>query len=209
MRRVFGFVLVIIFTPSGFSTSTSSAQQTSPKQTETLEDILGGFEDAPPEIKKEKPPKAEYEKSAFDITGSSTLSTAYNYSHKAPEEGATDYRGLSRLRAELLLELDTRLADDWKAFIRGKGFYDASYAINGRGEYTNDTLNTYENEVELRDFYILGKVSPSIDIKIGRQIVAWGKSDNIRVLDILNPLDNREPGMVDIEEMGIRCRNCL
>jgi hypothetical protein len=29
--------------------------------------------------------------------------------------------------------------------------------------------------------------------------VVWGKSDNIRVTDILNPLDNRLPGMVDIK----------
>ena len=29
--------------------------------------------------------------------------------------------------------------------------------------------------------------------------MVWGKSDNIRVTDVLNPLELREPGLVDLE----------
>jgi len=43
----------------------------------------------------------------------------------------------------------------------------------------------------------------SLDIKLGRQIVVWGKSDNIRVTDVLNPLDMREPGLTDIEDLRL------
>ncbi len=42
-----------------------------------------------------------------------------------------------------------------------------------------------------------------MDLKIGRQITVWGKSDNIRITDVINPLDNREPGMVDIEDLRL------
>ena len=39
--------------------------------------------------------------------------------------------------------------------------------------------------------------------KLGRQIVNWGRSDTVRVLDVINPLDNREPGLVDIEDLRL------
>ncbi len=41
----------------------------------------------------------------------------------------------------------------------------------------------------------------SLDIKVGRQIIVWGRSDNMRVTDVLNPLDLREPGLTDIEDL--------
>ena len=51
--------------------------------------------------------------------------------------------------------------------------------------------------------YIQGSLTKSLDVKIGRQIVVWGKSDNIRVTDVLNPLDIREPGLTDIEDLRL------
>jgi hypothetical protein len=33
--------------------------------------------------------------------------------------------------------------------------------------------------------------------------VVWGNSDNIRVTDVLNPLDMREPGLTDIEDLRL------
>lgn len=37
----------------------------------------------------------------------------------------------------------------------------------------------------------------------GTGYVVWGKSDNLRVTDVLNPLDLREPGLVDIEDLSL------
>jgi len=34
-------------------------------------------------------------------------------------------------------------------------------------------------------------------------VVVWGRSDTIRVTDVLNPIDNRRPGMVDIEDLRL------
>jgi hypothetical protein len=64
-------------------------------------------------------------------------------------------------------------------------------------------LDSNEDELELGETYILGKLSEQIDFKIGRQLVVWGKSDNIRVTDVLNPLDLREPGLTDIVDMRL------
>ncbi len=60
-----------------------------------------------------------------------------------------------------------------------------------------------ESEVELFDAFVEGKISSNLDYKIGRQVVVWGRSDSIRVTDILNPIDNRTPAMVDIEDLRL------
>ncbi len=81
----------------------------------------------------------------------------------------------------------------------GHGFYDAAYAIQGREQYTASLLDEYEQELEFDEVYVEGSLTSSLDVKIGRQVVVWGKADNLRVTDILNPLDNRVRGMVDIK----------
>ena len=136
------------------------------------------------------------------ISGYAKMGATYNYAHHAPEHGGTDWRGFSRLRAELQLEADYRIKE-WKLFISGKGFYDFAYAVNGRSDYTSEVLDEYEKEIELREAYLHGSLSEAFDLKIGRQIVVWGRSDNFRVTDILNPLDNRDPGLTDIEDMRL------
>ncbi len=146
---------------------------------------------------------APVENKIWRMGGALTLGAAYNYAHDAPAAGATDYRGLSRLRAKLNLELDVDLAEKWRTHIAGYGFYDAAYMIHGRDKYSNEVLNDYERETELGEAWLQGKLSRSVDLKLGRQIVVWGKSDNIRITDVLNPLDNREPGMVDIEDLRL------
>jgi len=131
------------------------------------------------------------------------LSTAYNYAHERPNEGETDYRGFSRLRGQLVLGLDVNLPAEWRGRIKGHGYYDAIYSLRGRDEYTDELLDANEEELEFDEVYLQGSLTDNLDIKAGRQIVVWGKSDNIRVTDILNPLDRREPGMVDIEHLRL------
>jgi hypothetical protein len=65
------------------------------------------------------------------------------------------------------------------------------------------TPESYDNEVNLNELTIEGSINPNLDFKIGRQIVVWGKSDTIRITDVLNPLDNRTPGLVDIKNLRL------
>lgn len=137
------------------------------------------------------------------LSGTVTQSAAVNYAHEAPPPGGTDWRGLSRFRSELDLRLDIKLPGDWKARLAGRGFYDWAYLIRGRDNFTDDTLAAMEWEAEPREVYLQGELAPGLDLKLGRQVVVWGKADNIRVVDVLNPLDQREPGMVDIEDLRL------
>ncbi|MEN8303665.1 MAG: DUF1302 family protein, partial [Campylobacterota bacterium] len=58
-------------------------------------------------------------------------------------------------------------------------------------------------QLMLTDAYIQGRLTNDIDLKVGRQIVVWGKSDSIRITDVINPLDNRLPGITDIEDLRL------
>ena len=131
------------------------------------------------------------------------MSEVRDFAHDPPPPGETDWRGLSRLKTELLLALDVKPADDWRAFASGTVDYDFAYGINGRDDYPDAVLDEYESAVELREAYLQGRLTGRLDIKLGRQIVVWGTSDNIRVVDVINPLDLREPSITDIEELRL------
>lgn len=184
-------VAIALFYPHAYAASPN----------EGLEDVLGGFEEEESAVKadtvEEKPERI------WAINGAVTVSSSYNYAHEEPLTGQTDYRGISRLKTELQLDLEVELPRDWKFFASGRGFHDLAYSVNGRSDYTKETLDEYETELEFRDVYLQGSLAKNLDLKSGRQIVVWGKSDSIRVTDVLNPTDNREPGMVDIEDLRL------
>ncbi|NVM22771.1 MAG: DUF1302 family protein [Desulfobacterales bacterium] len=177
------------------------------------DEIINGFEEDASESSDYDTEKTDSEvpeifehgltPSPFSLDGHFKLGASCNFAHEKPEEGETDWRGLSRLRSDLLLELNAKFSDSWQARIIGKGFYDFAYAIKGRNQFTDEVLDNYEKELELGETYVLGSLTDSLDIKAGRQIVVWGKSDNIRVTDVLNPLDMREPGLTDIEDLRL------
>ncbi len=172
-----------------------------------LDAVLGGFEDAEDfggNVVVETDPAARESASSFvSLNGFFKLGTSYNVAHGKPAEGGVDWRGLSRLRPELQLESTANLPGSWKAFVSRKGSYDVVYKLKGRDEFTSDMLDHYENELELRQAYLQGSLFDRLDIKAGRQIVVWGKSDSIRVTDVINPLDTREFGMTDIEDLRV------
>jgi hypothetical protein len=167
----------------------------------SLDAVLGGFEEETTSGAETAPIAATDR--PWRVGGALTLGAAWNYAHGAPAPGETDYRGLSRLRGKLNLEFDAELPRNWRAHVAGYGYYDAAYALNGRDQYTDAVLEEYQSEAELGEAWLRGRLNRQTDLKLGRQIVVWGKSDNIRITDVLNPLDNREPGMVDIEELRL------
>ena len=174
------------------------------KPTEDLEedDILEGFEDETKETEVEGSEKA-YLPDWLSIDGYFKISSVYSYlSHDAAGTD-TNWHGLTRLRSELKLEVDADLSENWQARVSGHAFYDVAYTINGRDNYTDDVLDNYEKELEFDEVYLQGSLTKDLDLKAGRQIVVWGRSDNIRITDVLNPLDLRWPGLVDIEKLRL------
>ena len=175
-----------------------------------LESALQDFDDTDAQTDIEtKPLKTKpletmpLEESPFDWRGDLTLSMAYDFNQNAPDEGKTDLRGLSKTRLESDLIVDVDLSENWKARAGIRAMYDMIFNINGREDYTDDYLDTSESELEIKELYIGGSLLDDLDIKFGRQIVSWGTSETIRIVDVVNPLDQREPGQTDVEEMRL------
>ncbi len=140
--------------------------------------------------------------SPWQLNGAATLSSSYNYAQGSPAAGETDHRGLSRLRSAFEFELKVDIADSWRGYVETSLSHDFVYQIQGRSGYTHAQLDSQESEAVLGEAWIQGSLTRSLDLKLGRQLVVWGKSDNLRVTDVLNPMDQRELGLVDIE--GLR-----
>ncbi|MDX2511557.1 MAG: DUF1302 family protein [Desulfobacterales bacterium] len=178
---------------------------------DTFDNIIEGFED--PQKKdsrqtsdpEESQTREDPQKGVFAVSynGHASVRSTYNYEHDEPEANETDWRGLSSLRSEVMLEVDTKLGKNWSARISGSAAYDAAYDINGRDSYTDDVQDNYISEVELLETYVQGSLLKYMDVKAGRQVVVWGKLDNLRVTDILNPLDLRVFGATDIEDLRL------
>lgn len=168
---------------------------------ENLEDILsGGDEVSDGHQSRSQPDRKE---PTLSLDGYFKLGATWNVSHDAPETGETDWRGLSKLRSEAQVDALAKLGKNWRLLVSGKLFYDAAYGLRGRDEFTDEVIDEYEQEAEWRETYLQGCLGPPLDFKTGRQIVVWGRSDNLRITDVLNPLDLREPGLTDIEDLRL------
>jgi len=176
------------------------------------ESLLGGFEDLNTTEKENAGDALTHDgdnkPQLFRLTGHIKTTGAYNFSHDAPVREDTDWQGVSSLKTEMLLELEIKPADrwsifDWSVFASGLAGYDFIYTVKGRENYTDEVLDAYETQTELRELYLQASPATQLDIKTGRQIVVWGTSDYIRVVDILNPLDLKNPGTTDIEDLRL------
>ncbi len=168
-----------------------------------LEEALLGFEESAPLAKEMPVGLAKVARNPLQISGQLSFNSNYAYQENAPKIGDSDYQGFTKLQFAGLLEFDYKLSQVWQAKLELKGFVDPIYNVKGRYNYSTDSLRTYESELEMGEGYLLGSLTDDLDLKIGRQIVVWGKSDSLRVTDVINPLDNRELGLVDIEDLRL------
>jgi len=185
-----------------------------------IDDLMEGFEDEPAEdAASPREEKDEFLEGFDEDTGDETVEedvmeeqpstwsldgefrffTTYNFNSDA----TSPWRGFTMLRPELELTLKKKFSENWQGQIGIRGFYDFIYVLRGRDEYTRQVLDEYEKELELEDTFIQGSLTASLDTKIGRQIVVWGTLDNLRVTDVLNPLDLRVPGLTDIDDLRL------
>jgi hypothetical protein len=166
------------------------------------DDLMDGFDDEAKKIFDNKTlhcgtelPKED--KKRYSLTGKITEQVAYSYSGDKP------HNEFSSLKSSLFLDYEYKFENGFKFKTNAKAYYDAIYDIRGSEKYSSNELDELRSEAELFDAYIEGSLSDNLDIKLGRQVVVWGRSDTIRITDVLNPLDNRRPAMVDIEDLRL------
>ncbi|SFV68549.1 hypothetical protein MNB_SV-3-1320 [hydrothermal vent metagenome] len=131
------------------------------------------------------------------LTGKLTEQVAFSLYNDAP------HSNISSVKSSLLLDYEHKFENGWRVKTNAKVYYDAIYDIKGTDKFSSQERKQLQSEVELFDTYVEGSIADNLDVKLGRQVIVWGRSDTIRVTDILNPLDNRRPGMVDIEDLRL------
>ena len=164
-------------------------------QNRPKDEIMDGFDDEP--VRSAKKKEGKLVGILGEFTGKVTEQVAYSYN------GDTPHDNISSLKTSLLLDYEHKFDNGFKIKTNAKAYYDAIYDIRGKEKYSKDEIDELQSEVELYDAYIEGSIADNVDIKLGRQVVVWGRSDTIRVTDVLNPIDNRRPGMVDIEDLRL------
>jgi hypothetical protein len=60
-----------------------------------------------------------------------------------------------------------------------------------RSSYNRRWLLGDAGDAELREMYLDGSLGP-VNLRIGKQQIAWGQADGLRVLDVVNPMSFRE-----------------
>lgn len=173
---------------------------------ESMDDVLGVFEELDDELVYDQDADIATAGTTgplgWEHTGSLVLSYAWNYEDHFSSTG-TDYKGLSKLRLRANWQADKEFNENWSARVSAYVYHDLAYQLNDRSDYTDQVLDEYETDIDTQELYLLGKLSSNADLKLGRQVVIWGRADNLRVLDVLNPLDSLEPGLADIEDLRL------
>jgi len=120
---------------------------------------------------------------------------------------------LMKMRTEFNLEFNYQVNSNIRAFLMLRPFYDGVFDLESEGmgnrhsefewqgfTITNDKVkHKYDHNLDqgdtwdplLREAWIEVLAGP-IEAKVGRQIVVWGRSDGLRLLDIVNPFNERE-----------------
>ncbi len=166
------------------------------------DDLLSGFDDENDENGTDE--EESRERTLLSFSGSAGLSASYSYAKDAPaDKTQADWSGLTKLRPYFSLTWDAKLGENWKTRISGKAFYDLAYGMKDSETFSDEVLSELEKEAELREIYLEGSPFGNLDIKLGKQIVSWGVANSLRVVDVLNPTDDREFGMTDLEDIRL------
>ncbi len=136
---------------------------------------------------------------ARDFTLATRLS--YGYSDVASESMQEIVRLAPGLRIELSprtqIVLEGRVRLDFADKLEPGEINPETYSSLSRPAVINDLGTT-----EIRDAYVEHALDNGV-LRIGKQQVAWGKLDGIKVLDVLNPQDFREFILDDFSESRI------
>lgn len=156
------------------------------------------------------PAQASYELGPVQLDGFIRQHMSWNLDEPIGPGGPMDAKGdMSMNRTTLQLEWNAALTDD-VAFIgvaRAVREQTTSYGgdLNSGGAFGNQGPRDYYDEEELREAYLDIFLTDRVQLKLGKQQVAWGESDFFQALDMIHGFDYRwrsflEPANEDLRK---------
>ena len=113
------------------------------------------------------------------------------------------------LNLTLQPELTASFNNDWKLKSRVRlraeaieGLHINDNDRDGYSDYSKPAQLNDAVELELREFYLQGAIGETF-LTLGKQQIVWGKSDGLKVLDIVNPQSFREFILDDFDNSRI------
>ena len=111
-------------------------------------------------------------------------------------DGVNEKEDLSMFRSELFFDFNARFSDAIQLKVIGRGHYEGVYGLDsdvnqnpdGESIVPGPDKQDMVSDFDFREYYMTYNVRNWV-IKFGRQQVAWGEADAIRISDIINPLD--------------------
>jgi len=82
--------------------------------------------------------------------------------------------------------------------LTGEGRLRWNAAYNG-SDYSEAARDAYEWSADWRELYLATDIN-DWNVSVGLQQVVWGKADNLRVVDLVNPLDYRDFVLPDLND---------
>jgi len=100
---------------------------------------------------------------------------------------------LDKMQNTLDIKPEATLSDRWQFRGRFLGRYDAAMDIlpSNTSDLTPGIQQHYRFYTQSKEAYLL-YTGDDFDFRIGQQQIVWGKTDGLRMLDTINPLDMRE-----------------
>lgn len=111
----------------------------------------------------------------------SKLSSKTRFEHR---QGSSTHDRRDSVLNDTLIQSAVRYKFDYEWTI------DATVRDRYETELEPEQADPYQ-EIDLREFYLTQNAA-QYSLKLGRQQVVWGKTDGLRLLDVINPLDLRE-----------------
>jgi len=167
-----------------------------------LDELLGGFESDELVIVDVEAAPASVKKSPWQVSGQVSLYANYAYDHGTAAILPTQ-NNWSRLQVKTRLDVDYQNAQGSRAHGDVALDYDLAYGLNGRSYYPTAALDAYESNIELGSLWWQSSLTPHLDVKLGRQNMVQGSADMLRVNDTVNSLDNRYPGLTQLEDLRL------
>ncbi|MEE2786875.1 MAG: DUF1302 family protein [Myxococcota bacterium] len=99
-------------------------------------------------------------------------------------------------------DLHLRYRDEtFRLVLEVHGEYDLAYTLDEE-QYDSPTMDVYEARILNGEQFIAASLG-QFEVALGRQIVAWGEGDVFSPLDVVNPRDQREPGLADLDDLRL------
>ncbi|WP_075185397.1 DUF1302 family protein [Teredinibacter haidensis] len=121
------------------------------------------------------------------------------YGWQTPDQNLAferDETGLDRVRSDAFVEFRGQLSESLNWQLSAKTELDWYQWQQGDARW-----QLHREQLRLKDAYLDATLENGVWLRAGNQVLAWGDSEGLSIIDILSPVDSREPGQAELQDL--------